>query len=99
MLSQMCRSPACLDAPWAPANSRLLLVAAALQRGCRGLAVLSAAVLLLFGCLSASFPLLQPWSFQMLICTEIRLGGLEELVTSVWLFAFRWNPLGESARG
>lgn len=61
------------------------------QRSCRGLEVLRAAVLLLFGFLSASFPL-QPWSFQMLICTEIRLvGGLEELVTSVWLFAFCWN--------
>lgn len=35
----------------------------------------------------------------MLICTEIRLGGLEELVTTVWLLAFCWNPLGESARG
>lgn len=32
VLSQMCRSPACLDAPWAPANS-YLLVAAALPEG------------------------------------------------------------------
>lgn len=32
MLSQMCRSPACLDAPWAPANS-YLLVAAGLPEG------------------------------------------------------------------
>lgn len=32
VLSQMCGSPACLDAPWAPANS-YLLVAAALPEG------------------------------------------------------------------
>lgn len=28
MLSQMCRSPACLDAPWASASSCLLVAAA-----------------------------------------------------------------------
>lgn len=35
VLSQMCRSPACLDAPWAPANSCLVL-AAALPEGLQG---------------------------------------------------------------
>lgn len=94
MLSQMCRNPACLDAPWALANSCLLVAAVLPEGAAEGYYAHGScfAFVWVFVSLLPSSPALD---FQMFISTEVRLGvGVQGISHHCLAFAFLLEPLG-----